>query len=133
MTKINSQKYAQSLWQTTKDKSQSEIDKLTKKFILLLQKNNDLNQAKAVLVDLTNIVNQATQRLMVTVTSPKPLTIAEQNLIAKTIKTKTDYKKVVINNQVEPSLIAGWQIQAGWQKIDNSLRAKLNNLKTNLE
>ena len=70
---------------------------------------------------------------MVSVTSPKPLSTTEQNFISKKIKAKTDYKEVVIENQIEPALIAGWQLKIGWQKFDTSLRTKLNNLKTNLE
>lgn len=133
MKKVSSQKYAQSLWQVAKGKPKSEIDKLVKNFILMLQKNNDFKKAKTILDDLTNIVNQAAQRVAVTVTSPKPLSTTEQNLITKKIKDKTDYKKIVINNQIDPDLIAGWQLKIGWQKLDNSLRTKLNNLKINLE
>lgn len=133
MKKISTKKYAQSLWQSAEGKSKSDIDKMAKNFILMLQKNNDLKKAKTILADLTNIVNQAAQRVEVTVTSPKPLSPTEQSLITKKIKANTDYKLVEINNQIDSSLIAGWQIQTGWQKLDSSLRTKLNNLKTNLE
>ena len=133
MKKINNRQYAQTFWEITQGKTKSEIDKLAKDFILLLRKNNDLNQAKAILANLAETVNQATKRLVVSVTSPKPLSTTEQNFISKKIKAKTDYKEVVIENQIEPALIAGWQLKIGWHKFDTSLRTKLNNLKTNLE
>ena len=133
MKKINSRQYAQTFWEITQGKTKSEIDKLAKNFILLLQKNNDLKIAKEILANLAKTINQATKRLMVTVISPKPLSPTEQNFISEKIKAKTDYKEVVIENQIEPALIAGWQLKIGWQKFDTSLRTKLNNLKTNLE
>lgn len=133
MTKISSRKYAKALWQLAQGKSKPEIDQLAQDFILLLQKNNDLNQANDIISSLDDIANQSAKRLDVTITSPKPLSSAEQNLISKKLKNKTGYRTILINNQIEPELIAGWQLKIGWQKLDNSLRAKLNHLKLNLE
>ena len=56
MKKINSRQYAQTFWEITQGKTKSEIDKLAKDFILLLRKNNDLNQAKAILANLAETI-----------------------------------------------------------------------------
>jgi len=76
---------------------------------------------------LRETIAEAKGEITAEVVSAKPLTKAQSDKLAKSLKA-TSGKNVTLNASVDESLIGGLVVKLGSKMIDTSVRAKLNSL-----
>lgn len=64
-----------------------------------------------------------------TVTSAHPLSSELKKQLEQKVKTKTGAKKVILNEEIDRSLLGGVVVTAPGMELDLSLKSKLNKLK----
>ncbi|MCC2607195.1 F0F1 ATP synthase subunit delta [Planctobacterium marinum] len=96
-------------------------------FIKVLAENKRLQALPEILVLFTELKAEYEKEIDVDVTSATDLSDAQQQEISQSLEKRLA-RKVKLNCNVDPKLIAGFVIQAGDMVIDGSIKSKLNRL-----
>ncbi|BDX08693.1 F0F1 ATP synthase subunit delta [Planctobacterium marinum] len=96
-------------------------------FIKVLAENKRLQALPEILVLFTELKAEYEKEIDVDVTSATDLSDAQQQEISQSLEKRLA-RKVKLNCNVDPELIAGFVIQAGDMVIDGSIKSKLNRL-----
>ncbi len=103
-----------------------------KNFFQLLLENTRLVQIPEILSEFEKYVEAHNGQITAVVKSAHPLSDSNLNLIREKIKNKYGVTSVLLTNEVDPSLIAGFTVKVGDELFDASTRTKLNRLAVNL-
>ncbi len=105
------------------------IEGLTANFLGLVAKNNRLFAVRDMVDAFRALVARHKGEVSAVVTSAGALSDAQKSTLAKTLKS-TIGQDVKIETRTDPDLLGGLIVKVGSRMIDNSLRTKLNNLRT---
>jgi F-type H+-transporting ATPase subunit delta len=134
MPKITPQQYAISLYQATKDRPRSDIEKNLANFVKILHINHDLKKLDQIIRCYEAYAREQCQVMPVELITAKRLTSKTQAEIVSYLKTKlfpgaSDLK---IEEKIDKNLIGGIIIKSGDLIIDGSLARRLQGLKRGL-
>lgn len=101
---------------------------VTANFIRLVARNGRLFALEAMISQFRALSAKARGEIRAEVTSAAPLSKAQLNSLADTLKAKAG-KSVSLDTRVDPSLIGGLVVKVGSQMIDTSLKTKLTAMK----
>lgn len=105
-----------------------ELGELTQNLLRLLNDNGRLGILDAITSAYRELADERAGRVRVVVRSAEPLTEAMQGEVQKALEATTG-KSVVIEAEVDPSLIGGLVARVGSTVYDSSLRTRLQNIK----
>lgn len=108
--------------------SQAKADPTVANFVRVVASNGRLFALPAIITAFRELAAKARGEVSADVTSAVPLSQAQLNSLAATLKAKIG-KTVTLNEHVDPSLIGGLQVKVGSQMIDSSLKTKLTAMK----
>jgi F-type H+-transporting ATPase subunit delta len=108
-----------------------ELNTEIKNFLNLLAERRRLSVLPEIAHAFEQLWDEEKQLLPVEFKSVVPLTDAQQKDFA-TLLSKKFGKKIEIDNQIDPSLLAGFWIKAGDHVIDGSIRGHLEQLKASM-
>ncbi len=106
----------------------AKVNPLVGNFLRLVARNGRLFALDQIIAVFRELAATARGEVTAEVTSAAPLTDAQSQALAETLKAKLG-KTVTLNQFVDPSLIGGLQVKVGSQMIDSSLKTKLAAMK----
>lgn len=106
----------------------AKLPELVANFLRLVAKNGRLFALEAMISEFRALSAKARGEISAEVTSAAPLSKAQLNALADTLKAKAG-KSVSLDTRVDPSLIGGLVVKVGSQMIDTSLKTKLTAMK----
>ncbi|MBI4280639.1 F0F1 ATP synthase subunit delta [Candidatus Uhrbacteria bacterium] len=126
--KLSPRRYAELLFEITRDKSRAEIDSAANALARLLIRHRVTALLPRIIAAYGEIwdVSEGVQKI--TVSASRPLSGALRAVIFKTYQPK----KVEIKEQIIPELVGGVQIQVGDRVIDGSVRGMMEALRKRL-
>lgn len=104
------------------------LNPLVGNLVKLVARNGRLFALPAIIADFRERAATARGEVAAEVTSAAPLTAAQLQSLAETLKQKIG-KTVTLVERVDPSLIGGLIVKVGSRMIDTSLRTKLTQMK----
>ena len=107
------------------------VDATVTKFVALLVKRNRAGGMVLIARHYRDLADEAAGRVRATVKSATPLSPDAVNRLSASLKQATG-KQVILESQVDPSLIGGLVTSIGSYTLDRSVRASLTRLRTNL-
>jgi len=105
-----------------------KIEGLTENFLLLLAKNRRLFATPDMIRAFRALLATHRGEMSATVTAASKLTDTQVTALKQALQA-TFGKDVMLDQQVDPSLIGGLVVKVGSRMIDTSLRTKLTSLK----
>lgn len=126
---INSAQYAKTLYDLTKDKSRSEIDRAVIGLAKILIKKKDTKLVLKIAEKFKEIWNKENEIVEAEITSREKLDEELINKIKKFIKEKYQAKEVVLKNKINESVKGGIVIKVGDEVMDGSIEKQISNLK----
>ncbi|KKQ62031.1 MAG: ATP synthase F1 subunit delta [Parcubacteria group bacterium GW2011_GWE2_38_18] len=131
--KISNRQYAVSLYETVKDAKNNEQKKeVIKNFITLLVKNNNLNKASGIIEEFNKIWAKETGIIDATVFSATKLDKESLEDLEKFAINVSGAKEVIIDNQIDKEVLAGFILKVGDQILDGSMKTKIKELKAEM-
>ncbi len=130
--KVTPKQYAQALLDVVAGKGEVEVLEVVKDFAKLLKKNNQAAQLEKILYYFTRLHDKQTGIVQSKVITAKAL---DEELMAEV----TNYlngiekgEKVEVSFNVNKKILGGLVVKYGDRILDNSLKTRLNQLKTSL-
>jgi F-type H+-transporting ATPase subunit delta len=127
--KISPKKYAQALLEAIGEKKVSEIKEVIKKFVEIMQANNNLSQINKVIEQFNKLWNKKQGIIEAEIISAKELDKEIVKLLNSYIIKLTGAKEAILNKKVDKNILGGVIIKYKDIIIDGSLRNKLDELK----
>jgi F-type H+-transporting ATPase subunit delta len=110
----------------------NRVSDLTNRLLTLLAKRNRLD----ILEDITLLFEEFYKKFKGTVeavlVTATPVDDALKNEFLQKVKEITGKSDVVLENKIDPDIIGGYILRIGDLKIDDSVKGKLQNIKTKL-
>ncbi len=106
-------------------------DELVRNFLLLTAEKGRSAQIEDIYRDFERLVAAEERRLAVELTTAFELSDADASRIVKQIEEASGYR-VEATRKVDPDLIGGLVLQAGWLRVDASVRGRLERLRQEL-
>ena len=103
------------------------LDPITTNFLGVLAQNHRLPQLGNVIRAFTMLLADYRGETTAEVTSAHPLTDDQVSALRSNLKERLN-REVVVDLNVDPSILGGLVVKVGSQMIDGSIRTKLNNL-----
>jgi F-type H+-transporting ATPase subunit delta len=104
------------------------IEGLTKNFLLLVARNRRLFATPDMIRAFRAMLARERGEASATVTSAAKLTETQVTALKQALKAAL-HKEVMLDEQVDPSLVGGLVVKVGSRMVDTSLRTRLNSLK----
>src|SRR5690625_1336236 len=98
----------------------------------LLAQRQRLNSVLAVIDEFVRFFNEANGIAVVNIESVRELSIDEQQNLENMFKKQLNKSKVVIKNEIDPSIIGGIKARVGNTIYDGSIKGKLNRLENQI-
>jgi len=130
--KISIGQYAESLYLSTKDKTQAEIKKSLDNFFNIIITNNDLSKIDKIIQEFINYWNKEEKIIEVKLTGAREFDKKVINEINEFLKDKTGAEKIIISEEIEDNIIGGVIIKYNDKILDGSIKTRLNELKENM-
>lgn len=130
--KISAKQYAQVLLEVTDGKEGKEIEESITKFVETLKKNNHLAQIKKIIYYFNNLYNKHNNIIEAKIITKNPLSKELFEEASKYLNDIDKTKKVELETEESKSVIGGVVVKYGDKILDNSLKIRLNQLKTSL-
>ncbi|MET1032882.1 MAG: ATP synthase F1 subunit delta [Candidatus Saccharimonadales bacterium] len=89
-----------------------------------------VSEADLVVNDILHELHAQDGQLLARVTSARPLAESVRTSLRKILAEKTGAKKVILTEEIDPSLIGGLTARTADAELDASVRTKLNRLAT---
>jgi F-type H+-transporting ATPase subunit delta len=105
-----------------------KIEGLTKNFLLLVSKNRRLFAAPDMIRAFRAMLAEHRGEMSATVTAASKLTEAQVTALKQALKAALG-KDLMLDQQVDASLIGGLMVKVGSRMIDTSIRTKLSSLR----
>ena len=106
---------------------------LTSNFLQVLTRARRLFALGDVIRDFRQIAARFRGEVTAEVVTAHPLNEAQQAALEDALKGTAGGRNVRIETRVDPSILGGLVVKMGSRMIDNSLRTKLNSLKTRMK
>ncbi len=103
-----------------------------KNMLFYMVDKNDLKYLLDILQDIIEKMSKDMDYLILKITSAYELSKPDVDAIVKKVATKLKKKKVIPEVLIDPSYIAGISIEYDSNRIDNSIKSKLNEIKRSL-
>ena len=94
--------------------------------------NNRYEEINGILASFVSMVKEYQKTGVAFIVTPSALTDAQKNRIEQKLLDTTDYVKMEMNYDVDPSLIGGMKIRIGDRVVDSSISTKLSELAKDL-
>jgi len=130
--KITAQQYAKSLYETTKGKSQGEVDSVLVNFVGIIAKNNQLKFRDKIISKFSEIYNKENSVVEAEVISREEIGGELRNKLLTYVSNKYGAKEVVLNNIIDKNIKGGVIVRVGDEVMDGSIRRQLEELKNSL-
>jgi len=104
-----------------------KLDPITTNFLGVLARNRRLAQLPAVIRAFNTLSARHRGELSAEVTSARALDEGQVDQIKQTLRTRMG-RDIAVDLAVDPAILGGLVVQIGSQRIDGSIRTKLNNL-----
>jgi F-type H+-transporting ATPase subunit delta len=129
--KISPVKYAQLIYESTKDLEKKEIGGVLEKIVSLIREKGDGNKTDQIIEEFNKIYNRQEGIVEAEITSRKKLSSRDILALKKNLseKFKTDENKVFIKNIENMGIKGGLIIQVGNEIFDGSVKSRLERLK----
>ena len=108
--------------------AKANANKTVANFVKVVARNGRLFALPAIIKAFQSLAAESRGEIAAEVTSATPLTDAQRQSLADTLKQKIG-KTVTLTEHVDTSLIGGLQVKVGSQMIDSSLKTKLTAIK----
>jgi F-type H+-transporting ATPase subunit delta len=105
-----------------------KVEGLTKNFLLLVSKNRRLFAAPDMIRAFRAMLAEHRGEMSATVTAASKLTEAQVTALKQALKAALG-KDLMLDQQVDASLIGGLMVKVGSRMIDTSIRTKLSSLR----
>ena len=104
-----------------------KLDPLTQNFLGVLAQNRRLAQLGNVIRAFNTLAAQHRGEVTAEVTSARPLDDEQVEAIKKNLRARMG-RDIAVEMNVEPAILGGLVVKIGSQRIDGSIRTKLNTL-----
>jgi len=125
--------YSQVLYEMTKSKSPSEVDKVVASFVDILAHNGQLKIQKSIVKKFGEIYNQENKIIEVQATSCQKIDSHTQHYLEQYLSKKYAVEKIIINNKIDKDIQGGIILQINGERLDGSIRRQLVELKKRLK
>lgn len=126
--KITAKQYAQTLFELTDGKNESEIDALILKFLKKLKNNGDFKLVDQVVKIFIEIYNQNNGIVEAKIISSRKLENVQFDDIKNFISQKYSAKEVDLSSQIDENILGGIIIKVGDEVLDGSVERQLQEL-----
>jgi F-type H+-transporting ATPase subunit delta len=130
--KILPKQYAQSLFELVRDKDEQEVKDILKKFTNILARNLQLGKIKEIIACFEIIWQRENGELLVNLQSARPLVGGAKDIVVDYLKDKTKAASIILEEEIDQSLIGGFILRYDNRIIDTSIKSQLNTLRTKL-
>jgi F-type H+-transporting ATPase subunit delta len=130
--KITVSQLATAYYRAAKDVSEKEVTTLTKNFVLLLRTRKMLSKKAEILSEVEAIRDREEKHITAYITSAKKLSEEEEKSLKANLKKSYKAEAVTLEQEIDSSRIGGADVQVGWEKINNSIKHRLETLKQTL-
>lgn len=130
--KILPKQYAQSLFELVRDKDEQEVKDILKKFTNILARNLQLGKIKEIIACFEIIWQRENGELLVNLQSARPLVGGAKDIVVDYLKDKTNASNIILEEEIDQSLIGGFILRYDNRIIDTSIKSQLNALRTKL-
>jgi F-type H+-transporting ATPase subunit delta len=124
--------YAQSLFEVTKEKDESETRKAIKKLAEIIARNNDANKKEKVISEFGKIWNKENNIMEVEISSKRNLSEEEKENLSHYIVKLCGAKEIIVKQKVDKNILGGLIIKYGDKILDASLRTVVGELKKSI-
>ncbi|MDD4333209.1 MAG: ATP synthase F1 subunit delta [Patescibacteria group bacterium] len=126
--KINPKQYAIALYESVKDKKDSEVKHVTKQFGELLKKNGDLAKLDKIISQFNVVWNEKEGIVDAEIESARELDQKIVKLLNNYIIELSGANDVIIKQKVNSKLLGGVVLRYGDKIVDASLRGKMKTI-----
>jgi|AntAceMinimDraft_4_1070372.scaffolds.fasta_scaffold62708_1 F-type H+-transporting ATPase subunit delta len=130
--KINAKQYAQALLDLIEGKDEKASTQVIVEFSKTLKKNNQLAQLEKIIYYFKNLYNKRYSIVEAEVVSKEALSEASLKEVTNYLNNLDKDKNLELSQTSSNKIIGGIVIKYGDKILDNSLRTRLNQLKTSL-
>ncbi|PIP28186.1 MAG: ATP synthase F1 subunit delta [Candidatus Moranbacteria bacterium CG23_combo_of_CG06-09_8_20_14_all_35_22] len=127
--RITATQYAKSLYEVTKEKSQSEIGVMAENFVKVLAKNRQTKLAVKIIKKFGEIYNKENGIAEVEAISSRKLEADQIQQIEKFIQGKYKVSEVIIDNKIDEKIKGGIILKIGDEILNGSVERQLRELK----
>lgn len=131
--KASVKQYAKSLYEMVKGKSEKESKEIVKQFFNILVKDSMLSKTDKIIIEFSEVWNQAYGAVEATVVSARELDKASRKSIIDYVKKISKAKDVYLNESVNKDILGGVVVKYGDKIIDCSLRGRVESLGKSME
>jgi len=110
----------------------AEFNDITKNLFHVVARNRRLSSMSNIIKDYKALLADHRGEVTAQATSAAPLTDEQQKSLQATLKQIAG-QDIELITKVDPSILGGLIVQVGSRQIDDSLRTKLNNIKTRMK
>ena len=104
-----------------------ELDPITANFLGVLARNGRKNELRAIIRAFRRLAAEHRGEITAEVVTSRPLNDDQINRLKQQLRTRAG-RDVTLDAQVDPSILGGIVVKLGSQRIDASIRTKLNRL-----
>lgn len=130
--KITPKQYAESLYQSVRNKKDSQIKSVIENFVKLLAANNDMAKADKITGQFEKIWNREEGIVEAEAVSARELDKKIVKLLNGYIVKLSGAGKVGLKQKIDKNILGGVVIKYGDRVLDASLKTQLEELKENL-
>lgn len=112
--------------------SKSEFNSLTENFFGMVTGNRRLNAISAIIRDFGKLLADHRDEVTAVAISASKLSEDQQTQLRAALKEIAG-RDIELITEVDPSILGGLIVKIGSRQIDDSLRTKLNNMKTRMK
>ena len=128
--KISVQQYAQSLYDSVKNESETKIMELLPDFVAILGKKRDLNLEPEIVSAFTEMWNKENGEVIAQLISARELDKEARDVVINYLKIKSGAKKITLEETIDKNILGGFILKYNSKIIDGSLKSNLEELRT---
>ncbi len=129
---ISDGEIARAIYLVSKNRSNPELRDLSAKVVDFLARKRLLSRSKSILENLDRVIDRASNRVLVKISSARRLENAMKEQLVDFLKIRYQAKDVVFAENINEKLLGGIKVEANDEIIDLTLINKLNKLKEHL-
>ncbi|MCX6744310.1 MAG: ATP synthase F1 subunit delta [Candidatus Parcubacteria bacterium] len=133
MRKISIKKYAQVLYEITKDLPKEQIKVEIDNFLKLVVRNKDSKQLNKISLAFDDYAKKQESIVDVQVVSAEALSPGQKEDLKNHIKKEQKVKTVNLDEKTDKSLLGGFVLRIGNTIFDASLKTRLEELRTEMK
>lgn len=131
--KISVLQYAVSLYESVVDKSESEVKDILKNFVVLLDRQHDLNKEAEIINAFADLWSQENGEVMASLISARRITDDTRELIINYLKNKSGASQIILDETEDKNLLGGFVLKYNNKVLDGSLKSSLESLRSQLK